>query len=313
MAARAYCVGTTCPSDVPDSVAVTAVPLPPDYDDATMWYVQEDDRDGMGADVFYVVSTWEFDWTTADGRTCHYADVWNPGHRARMNIEQQLVAGYMGRGNNFYAPYYRHSTLGTWATLDEDTIGRRIALSMDDVRRAFEHFQHCRDRRRPLVLAGFSQGAKAVVELVKHMDDDAYRHLVAAYVMGYKVTPADTLQCARFKAATDSADVGVTICYNSVKDVRYIKPIVSSPCTMCINPVNWRTDDTPALLHDSITVVVDTARHVLVLKGYDGREYPPILNILNSGDVHGCEPWLYSESLGRNVALRIREWRKRHR
>ena len=65
MAARAYCVGTTCPSDVPDSVAVRAVPLPPDYDDATMWYVQEDDRDGMGADVFYVVSTWEFDWTTA--------------------------------------------------------------------------------------------------------------------------------------------------------------------------------------------------------------------------------------------------------
>jgi len=183
---------------------------------------------------------------------------------------------------------------------------------MEDVKQAFDHFNAQRDKNRPLVVAGFSQGGKAVVELLKHMDSETYRHLAAAYVLGYKVTPDDTLQCKQIRAARDSADVGVTICYNSVKDVKYIQPIVSAPCAMCINPVNWRTDATPAILHDTITVAVSPEHHVLVLSGYDGKEYAPILGFLNVGDIHSCEPWLYSECLRRNIALRIREWRKNH-
>ena len=54
------------------------VPQAPDYSDPTMWITADGDADGTGADIFYVVSTWEDDWTTADGTICHYADVWNP-------------------------------------------------------------------------------------------------------------------------------------------------------------------------------------------------------------------------------------------
>jgi TRAP-type C4-dicarboxylate transport system substrate-binding protein len=50
-----------------------------------------------------------------------------------MNIEQQKVAEYMAEGNNFYAPYYRHISLDSWATLNEDTISRRAQISMGDV------------------------------------------------------------------------------------------------------------------------------------------------------------------------------------
>ena len=292
---------------------VQAVPQAPCYANTTMWYCVENDLQGTGADVFYIPSTWEFDWTTADGRVSHYADVWNPAHRKHMNIEQRKVAGYMAQGNNFYSPFYRHITLETWATLNEDTISRRVQLAMTDVKQAFDHFLSRRDPTRPLVIAGFSQGAKAVVELLKYMNSDTYRHLVAAYVLGYKVTPEDTLQSRHIKAARDSADIGVTICYNSVKDVRYVKPVVSEPNTMCINPVNWRTDATPALLNDSITVTVSPEHHVLVLTGYSGSEYRPILNFINVGDVHGCEPWLYSECLRWNIALRISAWKKTNR
>ena len=100
----------------------------------------------------------------------------------------------------------------------------------------------------------------------------------------------------------------MTICYNSVSDVSYIKPVVAAPCAMCINPVSWRTDDTPATLHDTITVTVAPDYHVLVLKGYSGSEYAPIMGFLNVGDFHGCEPWLYQECLRENIQRRIRAY-----
>jgi hypothetical protein len=183
---------------------------------------------------------------------------------------------------------------------------------MADVKQAFDWFQAHRDTSRPFILAGFSQGGKGVVELIKHIDDGAMQNLVAAYVLGYKVTPTDTTECHRFHAAKGADDLGVTACYNTVKDVSYIKPVVSAPCVMCINPVNWRTDSVPAVLADSITVTMSPQHNVLVATGYAATEYPNILNILNVGDIHGCEPWLYSECLRQNMALRVRRWHEQH-
>ena len=155
------------------------------------------------------------------------------------------------------------------------------------------------------MLAGFSQGGKAVVELLKTMPADVARRLVAAYVLGYKVTPADTLATENIRPARGATDTGVTICYNSVSDVRYIQPVVAAPCAMCINPVNWHTDATPATLHDTITVSVSPEHHVLVVKGYSGSEYQPILGFLNVGDFHSAEPWLYEECLRENIRARV--------
>lgn len=292
-----------------ETQSVEVIPTAPDYADSTMWFVTENDTTGTGADVFYIVSTWELDWLTADGQTCHYADVQNEEHRNDMAKEISRIAEYMAQGNNFYAPYYRHITLDSWATRNEDTIHRRAQLAMNDVKQAFDHFLSRRDNSRPLILAGFSQGGMAVVELLKHMDDETYNHLAAAYVLGYKVTPQDTAQSRHIRAAHDSADVGVTICYNSVKDVKYVQPILSDQCIMCINPVNWRTDATPALLHDSITVTMNPEYNVLVLTNYEGAEYKPVMNFINVGDVHSCEPWLYKECLQRNIQLRTKMWR----
>lgn len=83
------------------------------------------------------------------------------------------------------------------------------------------------------------------------------------------------------------------------------KPVVSAPNVMCINPVNWRTDGVPAILDDTITVTLDPEAKVLVVKGYDGSSLPNILDVLNVGDYHGAEPWLYSECLKKNIRQRI--------
>ncbi len=292
-------------------VAVEYIPQAPDYDDATMWVTADGDTDDTGADIFYVVSTWEEDWKTDDGRTCHYADVWNPVHRERMGtLEIFKVSAYMSPGNRFFAPFYRHTTIEAFLTQNEDTIYNRTRLAMADVCTAFDHFQEHRDKSRPLIIAGFSQGGLAVVELLKHIDDETYKQLAAAYVLGYKVTPADTVACKRIKAAQGEADTGVTICYNTVKDVKYIQPVIAASC-MGINPVNWRTDATPATLHDTITVTLSPEYHVLVVTGYSGSEYPAYKDFLNVGDIHSCEPWLYSECLAKNIAVRTKAWRKK--
>ena len=281
------------------------IPAPPDYQDTTMWIPLDGDTAGTGADIFYVVSTWEQDWKH-DSLVCHYADVWNPEHRAHMAIEIRRAAAYMSPGNRFYAPFYRHTTIDGWVTRNEDTIYHRTRLSMDDVCRAFDTFITQRDNSRPLVIAGFSQGGLAVVELLKHMSDETFNQLVAAYVMGYKLTPQDTL-CPHIRPAQGELDTHVTICYNTVKDVRFIQPVIAASC-VCINPVNWRTDATPATLHDSITVSV-VPEHVLVVSGYSGSEYPPFAGFINVGDIHSCEPWLYSDCIRRNIHVRTQSFR----
>ena len=56
--------------------------------------------------------------------------------------------------------------LRAWMTQNEDTIRNRTRLSMGDVCAAFDYFQAHRDTSRPLVIAGFSQGGLAMVELL---------------------------------------------------------------------------------------------------------------------------------------------------
>ena len=285
------------------------IPAAPDYSEETFWYKQENDTDGDGADVFYLVSTWEADWYTDDSLPCHYADVHNPGHRERMSREISGVAGYMADGNNFYSPYYRHMTIDIWETQNEDTINSRFRLPFDDVKKSFDYYMRNFNNGRPFVLAGFSQGAKAVVELMKTMDNETAGKMVAAYVMGYKVTPSDTVSCPVIKGARACDDTGVTVCYNSVSSAEHIPAVVAKPCAMCINPVNWRTDATPAILHDTIKVSVDTDNHVLLLDGYSGSEYAPIRGFLNVGDFHSAEPWLYSDHIGANIKQRVESFR----
>lgn len=286
------------------------VPSQPDYSTADMWHIEYNDK-GNGADVFYIPSTWEYDWTAPDGSVCHYADPSLAEHRAHMEIEMSGVAEYMADGNNFYSPHYRHITLDSWATLNEDTISRRYNdVSFEDIRNAFDRYMTENNNGRPFILAGFSQGGKSVVELLKILTPAQREKLVAAYVLGYKVTPDDVAAAPWIKGAQGADDTGVVICYNSVSDVKYVKSVVSVPNVMCINPVNWLTDTTPATFNDTITVTLLPEYKVLVVEGYDGSALPNILDILNTGDYHGAEPWLYSECLRENFKKRINSFKQ---
>ncbi|MDE6692836.1 MAG: DUF3089 domain-containing protein, partial [Muribaculaceae bacterium] len=211
-----HATGCHSSDDPAPATEAVYVPAAPDYADTRMWTMRLNDTVGTGADVFYIPSTWEYDWYTLDNRVSHHADPSRADHRANMYIEIDGVAEYMSDGNNFYSPFYRHITLDSWATLNEDTISRRYHdVAFPDVRRAFSRFLEVYNEGRPFILAGFSLGGKSVVELLKTLDDSTRRRMIAAYVLGYKVTPDDVAECPAIVAARDSADTGVVICYNS--------------------------------------------------------------------------------------------------
>ena len=88
---------------------------------------------------------------------------------------------------------------------------------MEDVREAFRYYLEHFNGGRPFVLAGHSQGARCVLELLKEeMNDSLYGRLVAAYVVGYRITDGE-LEGARYVVpAADSLDTGVVICITEI-------------------------------------------------------------------------------------------------
>ena len=276
------------------------VPIAPDYGDTTQWYIA--DR-SAAVDVFYIVST-ECDDYTLGGKPMHYADIRNDSIRALLYGEMEGVDRLLAGELNYYSPYYRQVTMETYTS--DSLVEARMPLAYCDVRRAFDYYMEHYNNGRPFILAGFSQGAMAVVDLLKAMDDETYRRLVAAYVIGYKVTDTN----AHIRPAKDSADLGVTICYNSVRDNSCAVPILSDGNLVAINPVSWSTDATPATLidpryGDTLTVTLDTTSLLLHIDGYKRNDYMlPLIGC--EGNYHCLEISLFSDVLRRNIALRAK-------
>ena len=261
------------------------VPVAPDYADSTQWHVV--DRQG-GVDLFYIVSTETGDYSVAGG-VCHYSDTYSDSLRALLLDEMRGVDRLLSGELNYFSPYYRQCTLETFTA--DSLVRQRMPLALGDVRQAFAYYLTHLNGGRPFILAGFSQGAIAVVDLLKEMEDATYSRLVAAYVIGWKVTDEDL-------AAT----------YNSVRTPDCAIPTISDGNRLAINPVNWHTDGTPARLaspisSDTVSIALDTAARLLLVDGYSRTDY--ILPLIGrEGNYHCLEISLYAACLRRNMALR---------
>ena len=285
---------------------LTAVPATPDYADSTQWYVS---YRNAPVDIFYIVSTETGDYTV-NGLTRHFADTYNDSIRQFLKGEMVGVDHILCGNFNFYSPYYRQCTLQTFTS--DSLTASRIPLAMDDVRKSFAHYLTHYNHGRPFILAGFSQGGIAVVELLKQLDSATYSRLVAAYVIGWRITDNDLAQTNYIRPAKDSADLGVTICYNSVRDNSCAIPLLSDGNRIAINPVNWHTDATPATLvspisPDTLTITLDTNTLLLNVDGYSRTDY--VLPLIGrEGNYHSLEISLYRHCLRRNVALRAERY-----
>ncbi len=293
------------------SVDCGSEPMPqaPDYATSECWQTNVVGEPLESVDVFYILPTCVFDWTDSDGVTCHYADVYNDDQRAAQLYSYELAEEIFGDEANFYAPYYRQITLNVWID-GEEAVNELFPAAMADVEAAFDNFIETKNSDRPFIIAGFSQGGKAVVELTKRLSSEERKRLVAAYVIGYKVTDGD-LQNGNITAATGADDVGVTICYSSVASVDAINPLISAS-ELCINPVNWVIDSTVAQLNESVTVEVEATYNVLIVDGLDSESLyiPDLADLFKLGNYHLQELELYKECLRENVAVRAAAFNK---
>ena len=147
-----------------------------------------------------------------------------------------------------YAPYYRQMTFPVYSMTDEE-MKPYLEIAYRDVAAAFEYyFENC-NNGRPMILAGFSQGSQLLLMLLEEYFDDAKYsdQLVAAYCIGWRVTEADLAQYPHLKMASGEADTGVIISFNSeAPGITDSIMVPSGTKTLGINPLNWKTDSTPA-------------------------------------------------------------------
>lgn len=287
------------------------LPEEPDYSEDVAWYKELSEANAV-ADIFYIAPTCIWNWNDEEGRIVYFEDIYNESQRQALLPSLKLAQNIFGVGNNFYAPYYRQISLDSWME-GEQAVAERFPYAMADVKNAFDYYMKHYNQGRPFVLAGFSQGAKSVVELLKELTAEEYERLVAAYVVGYRVTKEELANYPTIVGACGADDTGVTICYNSVATPDAICPVLS-PSTLCINPVNWSRDEIPAVLNDTVTVTLDNTWKVLRVEGLDEEKYynPSLGSLFKLGNYHLLELTLYKQSLADNVKLRIDSFRKKH-
>ena len=290
--------------DCDDNALLGPIPAEPDYADSIQWYIR--DR-GSEADLFYVIST-ETGGHMVGADTCHFADTRDPYLRGRMKHEMHAVDSFYSGRLNYYSPYYRQVSMQSWAT--ESLAMARIPLAMSDCIRSWDYYITNMNQGRPFILAGFSQGAHAVVEILKRMPDSIAARMVAAYPIGYKVTREDTAACHHLRPAIGATDTGVTINFNSVKSPECEIPVVSAGNIFCINPVNWRTDtlSTSFILYgrkknDTLSVRLDPESRLLLIEGYQNDK--PMAVIGKPGNYHHMELKLYYPYIRQNMADRV--------
>lgn len=304
--------------------------------DSTLWYDGGNrltNIDEKQPDVFYLLPTCLFAWADSTGTQHYNADPKNAAHRQAWLLSAQLADTIFATKANLFLPYYRQATFGT---PDSATYNAAHKTAVDDANDAFDYYIKHLNNGRKFILAGFSQGGNLVTEVLKHMDDETYKRLIAAYVVGYSITAEDTVKqsghlLSHVKLAKDASSKGVTINFMSVTTPDAASNILGKGNIGCINPVSWTTSSQPAVLlsahsnpkaddtrfpygtavvprshQTEVSVSVDRQNHVLIVNGVNPDRYTfaPLLSLFPKGNLHLQELFFYGDYIRRNVLLR---------
>ncbi len=307
-----------------------------DWSDKDLWFEGQkrldSARDSL-PDVFYLLPTCVVDWTDSTGTVHHNADPSSPAHRDAWQLSAELADTIFATRANLFMPYYRQAT---FEALEGEAAKAAGRVAVGDALDAFDYYLKHYNHGRKFVLAGYSQGGQMVKEVLKHIDDDTYSRLIAAYIVGYGVNACDTVtlkghRTSHIKLANDPAAQGVTVNFNSVTTPDAMCPLLCNGNIGCINPVSWTTDSTATTLIEAgakpkaddtrfpyataaaprdnataVTVSVDKAHNVLVVKGIDAKRhtFAPLKSFFPVGNLHLQELFFYADCLRSNVLLR---------
>lgn len=204
-------------------------------------------------DVFYLYPT---AWTKTE-KDRNICDIDNASMRAGSNAAFGRQATAFETIGNIYAPYYRQAdalyTLSLLPPGRELVVGSAPTL---DAVAAFDYYIKHFNKGRPFILAGHSQGANVLLNLLSgYLKDNpgVYDRMIAAYVIGYSVTDAFLAKNKHLKFATGAEDIGVIISYNTQDSaVAQGKNPVVLEHSLVINPINWTRGESVALASEGL-------------------------------------------------------------
>jgi hypothetical protein len=153
-------------------------------DDPAMWRPAgfEDDADALAVPVFFVHPTSYFEkasWNAPDS---------DAKSRELAALFVRGMASPFNKSLDLWAPRYRQATIGAFLT-DKPEGQKALDLAYGDVLAAFDHFIATVDPKKPVVLAGHSQGAYHLRRLLRERvaGKPLARRIAAAYLIGWPV------------------------------------------------------------------------------------------------------------------------------
>ena len=289
----------------------------PDYARAENW-AWHAIGDGKPADLFLICPTVdmrdETNLSLADEET-------KTAFRGALAMERGLYED----SARLFAPYYRQASMKAYALPEADREAA-LAFACRDVSAAFARYLAAENGGRPIILAGFSQGADMCYRLLaEYFDDDALRsRLVAVYAIGWPCTEELVRNHPQIRPAQGADDIGVTVsfdCESPELESTFITPAGTK--AHAINPLNWRTDSVPAGRDENLGACftdysgairrevpalcgawLDTDRGVVKVTDISPSDYPPIVPGLPAGAYHVYDYQFFFRNLQENVRIR---------
>ncbi len=289
-----------------------------DYSSADNWvyFGVGDDKD---ADLFLVCPT-------VDTLDEEFMSLDNDVMKGYFTGALEMERGLYEESTRMYAPYYRQMAMNGYE-LDLTERERRLAIAYKDVSDAFAYYLENENNGRPIILAGFSQGADMVYRLIEEYfgSEEMQQKLVAAYPIGWACTEDMVKEYPQIKPAQSADDLGVVISFDC--EAPEVTDTIINPAgqkAYCINPLNWKTDSTPAdkslnigsrFMKSSGKIkgeseqlcgcYIDEERGVLKVTDVTPEEYPAVLGILPEGAYHLYDYQFFFKNLQENVKHRV--------
>ncbi len=295
-----------------------------DYSDKGNWaYFGE--GEGKDADLFLIAPTVdvqdEYNMSMDDEKT-----------KAKFLGALNMERGIYEDSTRMFAPYYSQGAMKIYSMTPEEREPYLLTAYVD-IKAAFEYYLENENHDRPIVLAGFSQGADLCYRLLEDYfkDEKMQDRLVAVYAIGWPCTKEMVDKYPQIKPAESETDTGVVISIDcEAPDVTetFITPKGTKAYT--INPLNWKTDDTPAdkslnigacftdydgniktEVKELCGCYIDDERGVIKVPDVDPADYPAIVPGLREGAFHIYDYQFFFRNLQENVAKRVERYMKK--
>lgn len=140
-----------------------------------------------------------------------------------------------------YAPRYQQAVLNNFFTRDELESKEAFQVAYKDVKAAFEYYMANYNQGRPIVIAGHSQGAFLIKQLLKEFFENKplEKQLVAAYIIGFTVEKS---YFTNLQPCADSTQNGCFVTYNTF-GWNAKSEFADYKNSWCTNPLSWKIDD----------------------------------------------------------------------